>query len=369
MDYSVLQVMNYAASYRGNFIESMELLKACMEEKNYDDVFLFCNEAKNSDSMIWINELINKGYHVEFLSDNIINDINIIKNIIKKYNVKLVHTHFLTTKQYFSVSLATKMSKTKIVAHFHNHARISSNKLKGNLRNNLYKKAYGIGCSESVFESMKKAYPEMRKTFVDNGVYFDRLDTYVDILDDEYSVSDSDGVFLIFGFDFFRKGVDLAVKAIDSLQQKGYKYTLLISLSRNFEEVNNNIISILGYMPDWIKVIKARNDVASLYNYCDLFLSPSREEGLPYSVVEAGYCKCSVVLSDISAQRNLRLKYAYWFEDGNVEQFADMILKAMEEHADKIQNWNEVKSYMRQQYSLRNWADKVVDIYINELEG
>jgi glycosyltransferase involved in cell wall biosynthesis len=168
---------------------------------------------------------------------------------------------------------------------------------------------------------------------------------------------------LIFGFDFYRKGVDLAVKALKRLREQGHSYSLLVSLSTNFEQVEKNIVDILGEMPEWIKVIPARNDVATLYNFVDVFLSPSREEGLPYSVVEAGYSSCSVVMSDISAQVHLKIPYGYWFESENVEAFADEILKAHKEHAQKLENWDKVKESMKENYALDTWSQQVEKLY------
>jgi glycosyltransferase involved in cell wall biosynthesis len=127
--------------------------------------------------------------------------------------------------------------------------------------------------------------------------------------------------------------------------------------------VEKNIVDILGEMPEWIKVIPARNDVATLYNFVDVFLSPSREEGLPYSVVEAGYSSCSVVMSDISAQVHLKIPYGYWFESENVEAFADEILKAHKEHAQKLENWDKVKESMKENYALDTWSQQVEKLY------
>ena len=155
----------------------------------------------------------------------------------------------------------------------------------------------------------------------------------------------------------------MAVKALQELRKQGYSYSLLISLSTNFEQVEKNITDILGEMPSWIKVIPARNDVATLYNFVDVFLSPSREEGLPYSVVEAGYSSCSVVMSDISAQVHLKIPYGYWFQCENVKELADKILKAKKEHTQKLENWEQAKQSMRENYALDTWSEQMKKLY------
>lgn len=358
---SVLHIMNYGASYRGNFIESLENLNRRLKDNNMRNIYLFCSSSKSNDARIWIDEMVKNGAVSEFLSDNRDADTKLIKKMIRDYNVSIVHTHFITMDQYLSVNKAVP-ANIPIVMHMHNHSK-QSRFPKSVVRQHLYRRCVMLACSESVIKSLERDYPRIEKCYIDNGVFFDRLDNWSAINDEEYGVSESSTTFLVFGFDFYRKGVDLALRAINSLREKGYNYNLLISLSTNFEYVEEQVKLILGEVPSWVKIIKARNDVASLYNYVDVFLSPSREEGLPYSVVEAGYCNCSIVLSDISAQINLRLKYAYWFENENVEMFEAKILEAVNSHQAKINDIETVKSYMKANYDLETWSEKVVKLY------
>lgn len=358
---AVLHIINYCASYRGNFIESLEQLNSALRERDCRNIYLFCSEAKECDSKNWIDEMCSNGSMVEFLTNDSAENIGLIRNLIAAYNVKLVHTHFITMNQFRDANLAVP-KHIPFVMHMHNHSK-KSMFLKELARRFIYRRCIMVACSESVYRSLERDYSRNEKYYIDNGVRFERLDEWVPISATEYGVAEGEKVCLIFGFDFYRKGVDLALKALSNLREKGYKYSLLISLSTNFSYVEEQIRAILGDIPEWVKVIKARNDVASLYNYSDIFLSPSREEGLPYSVVEAGYCKCSVVMSDISAQVKLRLKYGYWFSDGNVSELEEAILTATQEHSQKIQNLEESKQYMREGYSLEEWSRKVIELY------
>lgn len=360
---AVLHVMNYGASYRGNFMDSLKSLDEKIHEFGMKNIYLFCADAKHNGARCWIDEMQKQGEVVEFLTGKTGQDIKLIRKLLNQYQVEIVHTHFTKRQQHLAVIAATWFKKVKIVTHFHNHSVEAKNGLKKIIRNILYRRCHIVACSESVYLSAVRDFPKTPKCFVDNGVNFNRLDQYVDLSDEEYGVLPGEKVFLIFGFDFYRKGVDLAVLALQKLREEGHKFTLLISLSTNFDEVRTNVEKILGSVPDWVKIIHARNDVATLYNYVDLFLSPSREEGLPYSVVEAAYSKCSVVLSDISAQAKLRIKYGYWFPDGDFNGLAEAILKAEEEHAEKIKHWDEVKAYMREQYALEAWSNKIAELY------
>ena len=363
---TVLHVMNYGAAYRGNFMDSLQSLDMGLREQGMKNVYLFCASAKQNDASKWIEEMRLAGDAVYFLTGVTGKDVKLIRELIKKHQVAIVHTHFTTRQQHLAVRIATLFRKVKLFTHFHNHSIEAHNVMKRIARRILYMGCHIVACSESVYRSAERDFPKNKKCFIDNGVNFDRLEKYQEITGEEYGICPGEKTLLIFGFDFYRKGVDLAAQALKKLRDEGHPFTLLVSLSTNFEEVRTNLEKVLGEVPGWIKIIKARNDVATLYNFVDLFLSPSREEGLPYSVIEAAYSKCSVVLSDISAQAKLRIKYGYWFPDGNVEAFAKAVLQAEEEHAEKIAHWDEVKAYMMEQYALETWSKQVVELYRNE---
>lgn len=363
MSATILHIMNYAASYRGNFIDSLSSLDKKIRVDGLKNIYLFTAEAQGEGAMSWIKEMQKQGEEIYFLKENRKQDAQLINKLIKEKQVKAVHTHFITMQQYLAIYQATFGCKVPILMHMHNHSKKAGNPIKNVLRRMLYGKCTMIACSESVYASIERDYPKNKKYVIDNGVNFARLDTYETLTKKEFGLDNTEGVFLIFGFDFYRKGVDLAIKALKQLREQGHNFSLLISLSTNFEQVEKNIIDILGEKPSWIKVISARNDVATLYNLVDVFLSPSREEGLPYSVVEAGYSSCSVVMSDISAQVHLKIPYGYWFQSENVEEFAKMILKAQTEHGKKLEDWNNVKETMKQNYALDTWSEQMKKLY------
>lgn len=362
---TILQVMNYAASYRGNFIDSLASLDKSLQKDNLKNIYLFAEKAKNKGAISWIEEMKKQGDEVYFLTENKKENASLIHKLIKEKNVKIVHTHFITMQQYLAVYQATFLERIPVVMHMHNHSKRAGNLFKNFIRRVLYRKCIMIACSESVYHSLERDYPKNKKYAIDNGVDFRRLDNYEALKKEEFGLENSQGICLIFGFDFYRKGVDLAVKALKQLREQGHQYSLLVSLSSNFEQVEKRIVDILGELPSWIKVIPARSDVATLYNFADVFLSPSREEGLPYSVVEAGYSKCNVVMSNISAQENLKIPYGYWFEKDNIEDFADKIVKACTEHNVKVEQWDMVKQQMRENYPLESWSRQVKELYMN----
>lgn len=359
----ILHYMNYSAAYRGNFIESLENVNRELKKQGGKNVYVFTCESRNEKAFKWVKAMADSGETVAVLSGKKSEDVKLIKKMIADNGVTAIHTHFVSTKQYLVIREVNKSVNLPLIMHQHNHTNEKKRWIQKKLRNILYKDCIMIACSKSVYESVERVFPNNRKYYADNGVYFERLEQYEEIVDELFGLPHDEKKLLIFGFDFYRKGVDLALQAVKKLRDKGEKYNLLISLSTNFEFVTNNINKIMGELPDWVRVIQARSDVASLYNYVDLFLSPSREEGLPYSVVEASYCNCGVVMSDISAQKYLKVPYGVWCKDCDVDSLAEAIEKADVAHKDKLSHLEETKQSMKDNYSLSTWTDEILRIY------
>ena len=230
----------------------------------------------------------------------------------------------------------------------------------------IYGNCEMIACSESVFQNLLRDYPANKKYCIDNGIDYSRFDQNKMAGRDEYSLKENSFICLIFGFDFYRKGVDLAVKALQQLNEKGANFELLISLSKNFHFVENEINNMLDTVPNWIHIIKARPDVEALYNLADVFLSPSREEGLPYSVLEASYFNCTVVTSDISAQIHIDVPYKVIHSSENAEALANAIKVALDLKHEKMEHLEEVRAYLHKLHDVSRWTENIIRIYKNE---
>ncbi len=121
---------------------------------------------------------------------------------------------------------------------------------------------------------------------------------------------------LMFGYDYEGKGVDFAVEAVRLLREReGFPVTLTIAVSSRLEEVRMRICAQLCMpgIPDWILLLPPREDVSSYYHMADVFLSPSRQEGFCYALIEAAYSRTPVLASAIDAQKDLALPQSSFF--------------------------------------------------------
>lgn len=355
---NVLVVTDYAAPYEGNFIESFKSLKLEYEKSNDNIIFLFPLRASKLN---WIQDLIrNDKWTIYFFDDDtVVKCANKIKELIKKENIRVIYTHVCRHKTQAAVKSVSFSNKNiKIVSHFHNHCKTNLGGLKGNVIKKLYKLYEGdvnIGCSESVAKTMP--YKSNKVYFVNNAINFNRLDNVnnVELFDkSKFNI-------IMFGFDYYRKGIDLAIKAIKELKASNDKcknIILNISFASNLEKAKQNIMNEFGEIPDFVKFVEPINDIGSYYSNCDLFISAAREEGFCYSIVEAAYCGCKVLSSNISGVPK-EIPGELLFESNNVESLKNQIIKSIDYDGSKKQ---EAILYVKKQYKIENWAKDIKSI-------
>lgn len=354
-NYKVLIITDYAAPYEGNFIESLKLLQKKMEEKGNEVIYLFTPKAKDKGC---INGLLKENRKVLFGSDNIKKNMKIIKNIIREEQISIIYTHFCSLKTQVQVKLIRLMNrKVKLISHFHNHYKLSGKFPRKQLAYIAYKGDLNIACSESVKNSIP--YSKKKTVYVDNAINFKRLDTYRDIKIDGL---ENKFVVLMFGFDYYRKGVDISIKAIKELNIDDV--VLAISLSKNRDVVEKNIISDFGEIPKFIKFLEPIDDIATYYKKADIFLTSSREEGLCYSVIEAAYCKTKIVCSNIPGVPK-NIPGEIFFESTNYVELKNIIYQSIKsDEPDYIKE--EAHDYVKRTYSIEKWV-KSITRYIEDV--
>ena len=356
--YKVLIITDYAAPYEGNFIESLKALHRNMLKKGNDIIYLFSPKAQDKKC---VKGLLKEKYKVYFGSESVRKNIKIIGEIIKKEKISVIYTHFCSIKTQTQVKLVRIMHPSiKLISHFHNHYNTNLGFPRKQISRIAYNGDLNIGCSKSVSESLP--FNKKRNIYVNNAICFDRLDNYRDIKIKEL---ENKFVILMFGFDYYRKGVDLAIKAIKEI--KSNDIVLAISISKNKEIVEENIIKDFGEVPKFVKILDPIEDIATYYHKVDVFLTSSREEGFCYSVVEAAYCKIIVVSSSISGVPK-DIPGELFFESDNYSSLKKLIDEVYKENKivdkekkkEKEKLKDKAKEYVKKVYSIDKWVNKII---------
>ena len=288
-----------------------------------------------------------------------------VRNLLKETNADILHEHFIHFSEKLAAWFAIKTCahRVKTVLHLHNHITLPRNPLL-RLPQLLYFRSVSrfVCCSDSVCTHLlADGVPKVRVRVAENAIAFERLERYDPSLREELHLPEKAKLALMFGYDFVGKGVDLAVEALRLLREReGQPATLGIVLSSRQEEVRGRICAQLGMqdVPDWILLLPPREDVASYYHMADVFLSPSRQEGFCYALVEATYCRTPVLASQIDAQRDLALPQSAFFPPEDAAALCSALQRVLSEQktASRALMLEQAASRVEQTYSLSRWA-------------
>ena len=347
--YKMMIITDYAAPYEGNFIESLKKLNEKIVEQKNDVIYFFSPKAKDKNC---VKGLQNLGYKVYFGSENAVVNIKLMKKVIKQEGISVLYTHFCSLKNQVQIKLIKMLNpKIKLICHFHNHYNAEGKFPRKQLAYISYNGDLNIGCSESVMDSIP--YTKKKKVYVDNCIFFERLDKYRDIKIDE---TGKKFVILMFGFDYYRKGVDIAIKAIKDLDIND-NIVLAISLSKNKEKNEKIICEEFGYIPKFVKFLDPIDDIATYYRNSNLFLSAAREEGLCYSIVEAAYCEKKIVSSIIPGSVQ-NIPGEVLFENENYVELSRIIKQLY--YDNKTKKEEQAKKFVENNFSIDKWVNGVI---------
>ena len=340
---SILELMNYVAPYAGNFIPSIVSLADALRGGGTETILVFPSAARERD---WIAPLRAQGFPVYFLPDRIPDRARLLRQIAKKHDVTVVHSHFVDHTFYLPLRFCCAGKNVRHIYHAHS-APHSSPRTAG-IRRALMHADKTICVSDAVRQAFE-ACGFSNCVTVPNGVDFSRLSA------EDASVPDlPHPLVLMFGYDFSIKGIDTALDALCAFDTE-HRYTLGICVAGHGNSAEQALRARFGSVPSWIRLLGPRTDVGAYYRAADVFLSASRTEGMPYAVLEAAWCGLPLVLSDIPPHRELHLPHAHLFPADDRQALFDALGDALSD-TDTGDN----RAYVAQHFSLERWTQTVL---------
>lgn len=153
------------------------------------------------------------------------------------------------------------------------------------------------------------------------------------------------------------KNHETVLQALSKLKDKNFIYlicgrgVLKEYLERKIQELHiENKVKLLGY----------RNDVMEILKISDLFIFPSKREGLPVSVIEAMAAGLPVIASNVRGNRDLIAKENL-FEPEDIAALTNLIKEQLEAILNK--ELKKVAYANLEQYSLKNVLKQMAEIY------
>ena len=356
MSYRILTVADYAAAYRGNFIESLSALEQAVLADGGIFLWVFPARAKRRD---WVQEMQKAGKPVWFLTGNTMRDARLLRRLMRQYRIRIVHSHFITRKIYVPLRIASAGLPVRHVAHLHSYLRKTNRKAVDAVKHFLRHAAVNICVSDALCSAMTAAgfHPCVS---VPNSIDFDRLDQYETLNRADYGIRDDQTTLMMFGYDFYIKGVDIVLTALDRYDES-HRCVLLLCPAAHMEEAKQQLIARYGEFPSFVRLMPPRNDIATYYHFADIFVSASRSEGGPYAVQEAAYCRRPLVISDIETQRRVAVPHSLLYPTDDPAALFETLRRAETHYTP--QKLEEAADYIRRTFALDVWVKKIFDVY------
>ncbi len=361
---NILQVCAYAAPYEGNFIKSLMKLDEELAKRGHQTIYAFCEYAKDQP---WCKEL-QKHKKVYFLPQRHarikLNTYISLRKILKQEDVSIVHSHF----ELYDLPLGVVAPK-KCKQFWHLHDDVST----GYQQQPFYKKVlcklhYKTFSKKAVLCSVSKKHMEFvcdlgfrkeQALYIPNGTDFSRLSVNSQI------TPESD--FLIFSWDFIRKGGDIAIKAAKRLYNDGYHFKVAF-VGNDTLWTNDEIKSVVN--EPWFVRQEFVEDVSELYNATRCFLHISRAEGCSYALLEATYFGLPIICSDIDENQFLEGLPTIYYTSVGDDEAVYLEMKRLLNNRFEMDSMNVKRSKQTivQNYSLDSWVQNMVNIYAKYIQ-
>ncbi len=306
---------------------------------------------------------------------------------IRKYKPELIHVHhlkpLLAILKYPFSQPSVPLLATLHGLHIHKFEfkKTIGSRIQLGLRFRLEKYLFQktdvlIAVSKEDREFVRNTYSIDNCLFIPNGVDFSGLGTQ-----DKTSGSDlkkelnlPENSFLCLTparFDF-QKGHDILMQAIAILKTKQLPHHpkfLLAGEGDTFDSIRHEA-ERLSISED-VLFLRKRNDVCHLMKACDLLILPSRWEGLPIALIEAGGCKIPVVASDTYGNREIidHLSTGLLFRNESPESLANILTEVLENRFDTDRISTNLYQKVTTQYSLEQMVEKLRQVYLNSVKS
>lgn len=298
--------------------------------------------------------------------------------IIRKGGYDVVHTH--TSKAGFIGRLAAWLARTKIIVHTP-HGHVFSgyfNKMKSRIFLAMERFATPFS-SGTIALTPKEAEDyvnlrvekQERLTVIPSGINFDLLETYRDTSSNirkEFGWPEEATIIGSVGRLSSIKGYDVLVEAIPKVLEK-YPETFFVLVGEGpQQEEIKQLVAKLG-LSDKIFFTGLKEDAPRLMQAFDIFVLPSRNEGMGRVLVEAIYFGLPIVASNVGGIPDL-VKHHYngrLCESENPESFAKELIFCLYNKKKCVEYGKNGINIIMPAYSLDTMIKRIEELYEKHL--
>ncbi|KIC01410.1 hypothetical protein OA88_14075 [Flavobacterium sp. JRM] len=299
-----------------------------IKEENHEVLVIIVDQFSSDVSEISkINQLNQKGIRVISLNrkpqDKSFLLFFKIYKILKEYQPTVVHIHsFLAAVYFFPFAF---VFKSKFVQTIHS-TQVAETKLQKIFYSILFPLKYRkVYCSETAYTSLKKIIGE--GAVISNGIASYISNDIREYIEKEFNIPKGSFIALNVGRIVDSKNQLLLLDLIEKLNNELYKGRLYLLLcGKHYEDdFYLKIISKINQLKfkNNIKLIGVRDNITDLMYSSDLYISSSKYEGLPITVLEAMNTGVPLILSPIEEHLCVfkDLESCYFPETNSVDSY------------------------------------------------
>lgn len=318
-------------------------------------------------SVIYIDSLGNSGF---------IKYVKLLKNVMLNYGpYDAVHCH--TNLQASAVMLAAYLANVKIrISHSHNTTFFSNKNFKSTLFMFIAKpmirlfSTHFLACGREAGIAMygRNTYDQGKVEIFNNGI---NIESFVNTIDNNtirYETRDKLGIdkdcFVIghIGRYHDQKNHEFIIEIAKELKKlKLYFKILLVGNGEKYEKIEKMIHD--HNLADNVMQLGVRSDIPNLYAAFDVFILPSRYEGLPLVLIEAQAAgKMCIVSTAVTKDADMDVGRIKFIDVNNVNLWVETIQQHRTDHH-KCDKDEIVKKITMRGYSASHNVHRLNSIY------
>jgi glycosyltransferase involved in cell wall biosynthesis len=212
-----------------------------------------------------------------------------------------------------------------------------------------------IACGDSERDAIVRlCLGKQRVSLIRNGIPLKVLKNSLDVCRQQRPVAH----FVYIGRITFQKGLDVLLKALEQPLLKQYEITL--SVIGNYQESEHDycelVRSLIKVSSVSIQMLPPQPINTEFFQNFSALISPSRFEGLPYTILEAAFAGMPIVISDCPGNNDIVPddRYAFVFQSGNEIALADSLRSFLNSDQEEV----EIRAYAIQQRVAAEFSAK-----------
>lgn len=279
----IIELMGMSSTKYGGLEKyNIELVKICSKHIYH---FVYDTMPENQNYCIDIKK--NGAFlHILPHAGKLLNITKYILHLVALYRIDIIHFHF----KHYAIAPIIKIlhPHIKLIVTYHceikyfNIFRVIERKFYKLFFNNILCVSNGVKDSAIKILGNSSKYQVLYLGCKNGGITNSHLKK-------ELNISNECIILTTIGFDFQIKGIDILIESIKILKEKTRVHSFKV-LIVGFNDINSQkLISILKKygLSDTFISLGVRNDIDNILNITDIYLQPSRSEGISLSIMEA----------------------------------------------------------------------------------